>query len=294
MAKLAVVIFGGPNGSGKSTITKEVRQEPGFPALYINADEIAQRLRAGRSETPEQTAQREFEAMRQAEAQRLQLIAKGESFAFETVMSHPSKVALIAHAKSVGYEVALHFVATSDPQINVERVAERVEDGGHNVDTQKIISRYHRSLSLLPAAAELADLTLVYDNSMKSSDARAQLVARVVDGKVELHATPPAYYQERFITPFVTERPAELEAIRTMLPAGHQLHRADLVKGLSTGRIIQQGKHFVVQEHRAGVFVHDRAALAACGIKLQLGQRPRIAYRQGAITARERSIERYR
>lgn len=294
MAQLAVVIFGGPNGSGKSTITNEVRQEPGFPALYINADEIAQGLRVGAHETPDQRYQREYEAMRRAEAQRLDLIARRESFAFETVMSHPSKVAIIAHAKSLGYDVALHFVSTSDPQINVERVANRVAAGGHDVDTQKIISRYHRSLSLLPAAAELADVTLVYDNSLKSSEARAQLVARVVDGKVELHAATPAYYQERFIAPFVTERPAELEAIRKALPAEHQLHRADLVKGLSTGRIIQQGKHFTVQEHRGGVFVHDRAALAACDIKLQLGQRPSIAYRHGAITAIERTIERSR
>lgn len=292
MAQLAVVIFGGPNGSGKSTITNEVRQEPGFPALYINADEIAQRLRAD-GETREQKTQREYEAMRQAEAQRLALIAKRESFAFETVMSHPSKVAIIAHAKSIGYDVVLHFVSTSDPKINVARVNERVAAGGHDVDNEKIVSRYHRSLSLLPAAAELADLTMVYDNSAKAP-AHAQLVARVAGGEVELHGVTPAYYQERFVQPFVTERPAELEAIRKALPAGHQLHRADFVKGQSTGPIIQQGKHFVVQEHRAGVFVHDRAALAACGIKLQPGQRPTIAYRQGVITAVERSIERSR
>jgi predicted ABC-type ATPase len=35
-----LIIIAGPNGSGKSTITKKLEQAPGFPEIYINADEI--------------------------------------------------------------------------------------------------------------------------------------------------------------------------------------------------------------------------------------------------------------
>jgi hypothetical protein len=209
-------------------------------------------------------------------------------------MSHPSKVALIAHAKSLGYQVDLHFVSTADPSINVLRVEDRVAKGGHGVDANKIVARYYRSLSLLPAAAELADATFVYDNSAKSSEGRAQMVARVIDGQVEVAPNPPDYYQKCFIEPFTKGRPAELEAIRKALPAGHSMHRADLVKGQTSGAIIEVGNHFLVQQHRAAVFVHDRAVLAACGIKLLPRQSPTISYRQGDAKAIERAVQRER
>jgi predicted ABC-type ATPase len=56
-------------------------------------------------------------------------------------------------------------VSTIDPRYNILRVADRVSAGGHDVPPQKVIERYHRSLSLLPLAIEIADLVTLVDNT---------------------------------------------------------------------------------------------------------------------------------
>lgn len=64
------------------------------------------------------------------------LIAKGETFSFETVMSHPSKLDVFRKALQGGFKNYLYFISTESADINVNRVQERVEKGGHPVDEQ--------------------------------------------------------------------------------------------------------------------------------------------------------------
>lgn len=101
------------------------------------------------------------------------------SFTFETVMSSPDKVAFICQAQEAGFRTYLYFVATEDPEINVSRVQHRVATGGHPVPTDKIISRYERSLNLLSHAVACTDRAYVFDNS---GDQRVW-VAEVTDGR---------------------------------------------------------------------------------------------------------------
>lgn len=56
-------------------------------------------------------------------------------------------------------------MATDDPAINVARVWQRVRAGGHDVPTDKIIARYHRSLELAAEAARHSSLADFFDNS---------------------------------------------------------------------------------------------------------------------------------
>ena len=95
-----------------------------------------------------------------------QLLDRKHKFTFETVFSHPSKLALMQRARDLGYKVYLHYVGTEDPSINVQRVQEiRVKEGGHNVPKDKIIDRYYRSMDQLRAAIDLAYHTFLWDNS---------------------------------------------------------------------------------------------------------------------------------
>jgi len=68
-------------------------------------------------------------------------------FCFETVMSHPSKIEEIKEAKQKGYKTYLYFICIDDPEVNVSRVENRVEKGGHNVSPDKISSRYYNTLN---------------------------------------------------------------------------------------------------------------------------------------------------
>lgn len=61
---------------------------------------------------------------------RKKLVERKVSFTFETVMSHASKIELLADAQRAGYRTYLYYVATDDPEINVSRVSNRVAMGG--------------------------------------------------------------------------------------------------------------------------------------------------------------------
>lgn len=124
---------------------------------YINADEIAL--------TFVDEPNKDWLGQKEADRRRAAALAERRSFSFETVMSHPSKIDEMRAAKSDGYNVTFVGVALEDPQLNVERVALRVSEGGHDVPTDKIVARYRRTLALMPHAIELADRSLVFDNS---------------------------------------------------------------------------------------------------------------------------------
>lgn len=100
------------------------------------------------------------------------------SFTFETVMSSDDKIAFMLKARESGYRTYLYFVATEDPDININRVKNRVAAGGHPVPTEKIVQRYGRCLNLLPAAIAASNRAYIFDNS----GADLVLLAEVTDG----------------------------------------------------------------------------------------------------------------
>ena len=170
-----IQVFAGPNGLGKSTITAEI------PAVgkYINADEIQRYLQC----TP-------LEAAQNAERTREYCLANGMDFTMETVLSTPRNIDLLRRAKEQGYYVIGFFVLTCHPDINVQRVADRVARGGHDVPEEKIRSRYVRSLKNLPQLLELCDELYVFDNSFPRDAGEPSLIIRCVNGTMELHPSP--------------------------------------------------------------------------------------------------------
>ncbi|GAA0878184.1 zeta toxin family protein [Algoriphagus jejuensis] len=113
-----------------------------------------------------------------AEFIRQQLLAKGISFTYETVMSHESKLTFFDEAKQNGYRVYLYFVATEDPEINVSRVNVRVAQLGHGVAPEAIKSRYFRSLLNLKEAVKKSNRAYIWDNSGVAS----LLIAEITEG----------------------------------------------------------------------------------------------------------------
>ena len=112
----------------------------------------------------------------------------GISFCFETVFSHPSKIDFLAEAKALGYEIVLVFIHLQMDELNLARVAQRVNEGGHKVPVKKIISRIPRTLKHIQSSLPLADKVQLYDNS--SSELPFQLVARLGNGTLIQAADP--------------------------------------------------------------------------------------------------------
>ncbi len=110
---------------------------------------------------------------------REKLIQNKQSFCFETVMSHSSKTQEIQEAKNQGYFIYLYFICIDEPEINISRVENRVQKGGHNVEHSKITGRYPKTLENLFPAIEICDKCYLYDNS----DEKYKLIAEIDSGK---------------------------------------------------------------------------------------------------------------
>jgi predicted ABC-type ATPase len=128
---------------------------------------------------------------------RHRLIDSGISLSFETVMSSEDKIAFLHHARERNYRVYLYFIATENVEINIARVQERVEKGGHPVPEDRIRKRYTASLSLLTEAIQATDRAYTFDNSGTQS----RLVAEITDGagidsmEMEIKASPPQWLE---------------------------------------------------------------------------------------------------
>lgn len=148
--KPELVVYAGPNGSGKSTISRMGKR----PGLYINADDIRASLNCS-----------DLRAAQIAQERRENALASLATFTFETVLSTERNLNLMRRAREAGYFVRGIYVFTSDPQINISRVAGRAANGGHDVPTDKVLARYEKSLALLPRFVALCDVCHVYDNT---------------------------------------------------------------------------------------------------------------------------------
>jgi predicted ABC-type ATPase len=94
-----------------------------------------------------------------------ELLAAKQSFLVETTLSGNTYLRMMGRAKVAGYLVILLFVGTDDVSINLQRVRQRVRNGGHDVPEEDQLRRYPRSLANFERAFALADESLVFNNS---------------------------------------------------------------------------------------------------------------------------------
>ena len=177
----------GGNGAGKSTFYRLVLEPLGLP--FVNADRLAKLV------YPAAAEEHSYEAAMLAEQQRNTLLISGASFCFETVFSHPSKIDFTARAKALGYTVIMVLIHLEQAELNAARVAQRVQEGGHNVPTKKVLQRIPRMLDQVKMAIPLCDEVRVLDNSSAENPFRPLMTIKL--GQVELHQQPlPAWAKQ--------------------------------------------------------------------------------------------------
>ncbi|MEH6592471.1 MAG: AAA family ATPase [Halioglobus sp.] len=171
-------ILVGGNGAGKSTFYNLALKPLGIP--FINADQIARELYPG---DPEGNS---YSAAKVAEEIRRDQIRSGNSFCFETVFSHPSKIDFLAQAKALGYEVILVLIHLEHTDLNKARISQRVSEGGHNVSDEKVEQRIPRTLAHVKKAIPISDQVRVFDNSNTGSPFSP--VISIIDGRLQHHS----------------------------------------------------------------------------------------------------------
>ena len=153
-------IIAGPNGAGKTTFAENFLPVEAECLNFINADLIARGIAPFNPESVALEAGKLFLKRMNA------IVAKRESFAFETTLSGLNYIEQIKKWKKTGYEVILYYLSLPDEEMAVRRVHLRVAQGGHNVPVDVIKRRYHRGWkNFLAYYRDLVDTWVVFDNS---------------------------------------------------------------------------------------------------------------------------------
>ncbi len=191
MGKPVFYLLAGPNGAGKSTLFRALVLAGTIPATveFVNAD----LHEAAHLQHVADPAQRSEQARQWADARRAALLQAGQSFVSETVFSHESKLALIQEAQAAGFFVMLLVVALDQPERLLERVAQRVLEGGHTVPPERILARYPRTLAHLTQAVRLADAAILYDSADVSPGAHTAVATCKGDWTQELVQPMPEW-----------------------------------------------------------------------------------------------------
>lgn len=180
--KPMLLCFAGPNGSGKSTITKffEIAGE------YTNADDVVSSTGMGNEEAAKFVDKKRYDSIK----------AKSD-LTFETVLSSKYKMDILRKSRDEGYFIKCVFVLTADPKLNVARVESRVMQGGHDVDREKVKTRFYKSLANIKELMSLCDILHVYDNT----DTPYRIIRKHKDS---ITIFPNEYWDEEDIIALIT------------------------------------------------------------------------------------------
>jgi predicted ABC-type ATPase len=151
-----LTILAGPNGAGKSTFAA---REFGYTikdGTFLNADEMAKELGNG------QYVGQENNAARLIIKKRSQFIRQRQSFIIETTLASRGLLQALNQAQAKSYQIHLHYLWISEPDLCDFRVKQRVLNGGHNIELDIIMRRYVKSLYYLPDYLEKADTIWIY------------------------------------------------------------------------------------------------------------------------------------
>ncbi len=155
-----IILIAGPNGAGKTTFAREfLPNEAGCPQ-FINADLIAAGLSPFAPDLAAVKAARiMLESMNELER-------RDESFAFETTLSGLAYARRVRLWREAGYHVTLFFLSLPNPQMAIDRVAEPVRQGGHDVPGDVIRRRFAAGLRNFERVyRDAVDAWAIYDNA---------------------------------------------------------------------------------------------------------------------------------
>lgn len=158
-------IIAGCNGAGKTTASMTILPKSLLVKEFVNADEIARGLSPF---NPEGVA---IEAGRLMLERITFLLEHDESFSIETTLATRSYINLVRQAHERGYLVHLIYFWLESPELAVDRVAERVSKGGHNIPKDVIYRRYIKGIeNLFKLFMKEVDVWSLYDNSHFTRD----------------------------------------------------------------------------------------------------------------------------
>ncbi|MCY4410581.1 MAG: AAA family ATPase [Caldilineaceae bacterium] len=155
-----ILIIAGPNGAGKTTFAREFLVREANCPRFVNADLLAAGL------NPFQPEKAEIQAGRLMLVMIRDIVSAGGSFAFETTLSARIFARMIPVWRAQGYVVRLLFFRLTHQEKAIERVAQRVREGGHNVPEDVIRRRMEKGWrNFQEIYRQIVDEWVLYDST---------------------------------------------------------------------------------------------------------------------------------
>ncbi|WP_438465798.1 zeta toxin family protein [Streptococcus pluranimalium] len=163
MTKPVFILVAGVNGAGKSTLYSV------YPAFFegsirLNADEILRDFGGDWRVTSDNA-----KAMRMEVNMIKQYFQEKTSFHMETTLAGNahSHLKRINKAKELGYHTIMHYIRLDSAEEAISRVHDRVNKGGHGVESEVIRKRYESSLSNFEVLKDKVDEVFIWENKDK-------------------------------------------------------------------------------------------------------------------------------
>ncbi len=151
-------IIAGINGAGKTSLYHVLRQTEDL-GVRVNIDELAKEFGGW------QDTKANIKAGRTAMKMMEELIESGSSFHIETTLPGATIIRHINNAKAHGFKVALYFVGIDDVKVAINRVHQRMANGGHGIGDAFILKRFSQLNNNLRAVLPLCDEAILFDNT---------------------------------------------------------------------------------------------------------------------------------
>jgi len=153
-------VVAGPNGAGKTTFAKRFLPHYARCLDFINPDLIAGGL------SPFAPERVRLEAGRLMLMRMHQYASAGRSFAIETTLAGRSYLPMFKRLKARSYSMHLFYLWLPSVDLAIQRVADRVRQGGHNIPESDIRRRFSKSLhNLLQLYRPVFGSLHFFDNS---------------------------------------------------------------------------------------------------------------------------------
>ena len=153
---LAVFLLG-PNGSGKSSLRN-----------YLNLSDIQTNIdpdvlnRIYKTKYP---INYQLEAGKQALKMYDEALSNGLNICLESTLAGKGTMQRIMAAKKLGYFTIAYYIGLNSVELNLERIAKRVANGGHDIPEQIVRKRYIESADNFCKISDYLDIIHVVDNS---------------------------------------------------------------------------------------------------------------------------------
>lgn len=170
-------LIAGPNGAGKTTFATEFLPAGVKCRQFLNADLIAAGLSPFSPETQNIRAGRLLiERARELSARRI-------DFGFETTLSGRTYAHFLDRLRLSGYRIELFFLWLPTVEMALDRVHNRVQQGGHDVPAEDVIRRYHAGIrNLFQLYRHRLDSLWLYDAECFPP----RLFASEIDGRTHI------------------------------------------------------------------------------------------------------------